>query len=74
MSKPAGRTEADIDAAFASDKAACGILTVDLAALTANWRDCAARAKPAECSAVVKADAYGTGLEPVAAALAKAGC
>lgn len=74
MSKPAGRTEADIDAAFASGKAACGILTVDLAALTANWRDCAARAKPAECSAVVKADAYGTGLEPVAAALAKAGC
>lgn len=74
MSKPAERTEADIDAAFALDKAAGGILTVDLAALTANWRDCAARAKPAECSAVVKADAYGIGLEPAGAALAKAGC
>ncbi len=56
------------------DAEAGGLLTIDLAALTANYRDLAARAKPAECAAVVKADAYGIGLEPAAAALAKAGC
>jgi alanine racemase len=49
-------------------------LTVDLAALVANWRALAARAPQAECGAVVKADAYGCGLERVAPALAKAGC
>src|SRR5262249_1007435 len=32
------------------------------------------RSAPAECGAVVKADAYGLGLEPIAGALAKAGC
>jgi alanine racemase len=50
------------------------LLTVDLDALTANWRALAARAQGAECAAVVKADAYGVGLEPAARALAKAGC
>jgi len=44
------------------------LLTIDLSALAANYRDLAARAKPAECAAVVKADAYGIGLEPAAAA------
>jgi alanine racemase len=51
-----------------------GILTVDLGALVANWRLLKERALPAECAAVVKADAYGLGLEPVVQALAKAGC
>jgi alanine racemase len=51
-----------------------GLLTIDLNALAANYRDLAARAKAAECAAVVKADAYGIGLEPAAAALAAAGC
>lgn len=51
-----------------------GVLTVDLAAIVANWCDLAARAAPAECAAVVKADAYGCGLEPVADALREAGC
>ena len=50
------------------------VLTVDLGALVSNWRLCAARATPAECGAVVKADAYGTGIEAVVPALAKAGC
>jgi alanine racemase len=50
------------------------ILTIDLGALVANWRRLAARAAPAECSAVVKADAYGIGIEPAVRALAKAGC
>jgi alanine racemase len=54
--------------------AASGILTVDLDALVANWRKLEKTAVPAECSAVVKANAYGCGIEPVAQALAKAGC
>jgi alanine racemase len=56
------------------DAEAGGLLTIDLSALAANYLDLAARAKPAECAAVVKADAYGIGLEPAAAALAAAGC
>jgi alanine racemase len=54
--------------------AAGGVLTVDLDALVANWRKLEKTAVPAECSAVIKANAYGCGTEPVAQALAKAGC
>ncbi|MEJ1158511.1 alanine racemase [Prosthecomicrobium sp. N25] len=49
-------------------------LTIDLAALEANWRDLAARAAPAECAAVVKADAYGIGIGPAVRRLHDAGC
>lgn len=49
-------------------------LTVDLAAITANWRLLRARFTGAECAAVVKADAYGLGMIPVASALANTGC
>ncbi|MCU4180277.1 alanine racemase [Bosea sp. BH3] len=48
-------------------------LTVDLDALVANWRSLGARAGT-EAAAVIKADAYGIGIEPAATALAKAGC
>jgi alanine racemase len=51
-----------------------GILTVDLGAIEENWRALGRRAMPAECAAVVKADAYGLGLEPVGRRLARAGC
>lgn len=51
-----------------------GILSIDLAAIEANWRALGRRAMPAECAAVVKADGYGLGLVPVAKRLAKAGC
>jgi len=51
-----------------------GILTVDLSAIEANWRSLGRRVMPSECSAVIKADAYGCGIEPVAARLSKAGC
>jgi alanine racemase len=51
-----------------------GLLTIDLGAIVANWRALAKRVVPADCAAVVKADAYGCGVEPVAAALARAGC
>jgi alanine racemase len=59
------------DAAFGSTGT---VLTVDLDAVAANWRLLAARAAPAACAAVVKADAYGVGLVQVAPALAAAGC
>nr|WP_292906452.1 alanine racemase [Niveispirillum sp.] len=49
------------------------VLVIDLAALTANWRDMAARAPGAECAAVVKANGYGLGDVAVASALWKAG-
>jgi alanine racemase len=48
-------------------------LTIDLAALVRNWRELAARVQT-ETSAVLKADAYGIGLEPAGRALAAAGC
>jgi alanine racemase len=51
-----------------------GTLTVDLAAIEANWRTLAHELGTVECAAVVKADAYGLGLESVTAKLAKAGC
>src|SRR6195256_5473847 len=54
--------------------AASGILTVDLDAIVANWRKLEKTAVPAECAAVIKADAYGCGVSPVAQALAAAGC
>lgn len=50
------------------------VLSVDLDAIVANWRTLAARAAPAECAAVVKADGYGLGAVPVARALTRAGC
>ena len=50
-----------------------GRLTIDLAALAENWRRLASRAGPAECGAVVKANAYGTGIERAAPALWAAG-
>ena len=51
-----------------------GVLTVDLTALADNWRALARRAAPAQCAAVVKADAYGIGIEAAAPALHAAGC
>ncbi len=51
-----------------------GRLTIDLSALVRNWGKLAALAPSAETGAVVKADAYGLGAEPVVGALHKAGC
>ena len=56
------------------DHAAGGLLHIDLDALAANWRSLRDRAGGAEAAAVIKADAYGTGIEKAAPALAKAGC
>src|ERR1700716_805183 len=63
--------EANLAAALAT---ATGVLTVDLDAIVANWRKLEKTAVPAECAGVVKANAYGCGAEPVARALAGAGC
>ncbi|BBF93842.1 alanine racemase [Blastochloris tepida] len=51
-----------------------GVLTIDLAALVANWRALAARLAPAACAGVVKADAYGCGAAEAGRALRAAGC
>ena len=51
-----------------------GRLTIDLAALVSNWKLLAKNAGSAECAAVVKANAYGCGIEPVVEALHEAGC
>ncbi|WP_316977460.1 alanine racemase [Shumkonia mesophila] len=57
-----------------SEASSGAVLTIDLAALAANWQSLRDRLKGAECAGVVKADAYGLGLEPVARTLAAAGC
>src|SRR5690606_26361282 len=49
-------------------------LTIDLGALRANYRALAAQVAPAECGAVVKADAYGLGAAKVVPALYMEGC
>jgi alanine racemase len=49
-------------------------LTVDLAALQENWRFLNARNAPGVAGAVIKADAYGLGIETAAPALFAAGC
>jgi alanine racemase len=51
-----------------------GVLSVDLDAIVANWRKLEKTAVPAECAGVVKANAYGCGIEPVSRVLAAAGC
>lgn len=54
--------------------AAGGLLTVDLAAIEANYRHLARLAAPARVAGVVKADAYGLGAVPVTRRLIAAGC
>jgi alanine racemase len=56
------------------DATAGARLTIDLAALSANWSLLARHAGAAEAAGVVKADAYGLGIEPAGKALAAAGC
>lgn len=49
-------------------------LAIDLHALTENYHTLAKHAKGAKCAAVVKANAYGLGVEPVSKTLYHAGC
>jgi len=50
-----------------------GVLKIDLTAISSNWESLAKRTD-AECAAVVRADAYGCGIDPVTAALKEVGC
>ncbi len=45
------------------------VLTVDLPAIVANWKDLAARGAPGAVAGVVKADGYGLGAAEVGRAL-----
>src|SRR6266404_6076462 len=66
---------ADMPTGAADPTEAGGILTIDLAALAANWKTLASTTVPVECAAVVKGDGYGCGLEPVTRTLSRArGC
>ena len=51
-----------------------GRLTIDLAALASNYRTLAKLSAPAEAAAVVKANAYGLGIDRVVPVLLAAGC
>jgi len=50
------------------------ILVIDLDAIAANYLALRDSATPATCAAVVKADAYGLGMNEVAPVLWRAGC
>ncbi len=50
------------------------MLRIDLDAVADNWRALNTITNQAECSAVVKADAYGLGVAPIARRLVKEGC
>ena len=51
-----------------------GIVTVDLPQIADNWRALSRLTGPAQCGAVVKANAYGLGSDRIIPTLAKAGC
>ena len=72
MAEPAD-SPADSAAAGPEAAHAGAVLTVDLEAVKANYRRLRQELRPVTCAAVVKADAYGLGVERVAPALAKAG-
>lgn len=57
-----------------SRPAAYARLTIDTDALVSNWRLCGRQRPQAECGGVVKADAYGLGIENVVPLLSRAGC
>src|SRR2546430_16628343 len=50
-----------------------GVLTIDLAAVEANWKKLYGMTVPVECPAGVKAATYGPGPEPAPPRLAQAG-
>ena len=60
--------------ASVAEARAGALLTVDLDAIRANYRLLRERAAPAVCAGVMKADAYGLGMDKVAPALAAEGC
>lgn len=71
---PSARAEPQPDAQTSIPAGATGVVLVDLARLAGNWQALARHVAPAECGAVVKADAYGMGAARVVPALQAAGC
>ncbi|GAA5100941.1 alanine racemase [Bartonella acomydis] len=53
---------------------ATAIATINVSAIIANYKTLAQYVAPAECSAVVKANAYGLGVHKIVPALYQAGC
>jgi alanine racemase len=74
MTLPETKPLPSLEAATAIPASETGVLRIDLGAIAGNWRALQARVAPAECGAVVKADAYGLGIARVLPALARAGC
>jgi alanine racemase len=70
----ASPTEPDVITGGPPEHETGGILTIDLGAVRSNYRALRAQVSPTECAAVVKADAYGCGIEPIVRALNEAGC
>lgn len=71
---PAGDISAAEVKSGPAETEAGAILTINLSAIEANWVALGRQAMPAECGAVIKADGYGCGIEPVARTLSRAGC
>ncbi len=68
------QTDFDSDETYLDDFDIAPVrLTVDLGALVDNWKEMARRCGKASTAAVVKADAYGLGLEDCGTALYEAG-
>ncbi|MCC5976532.1 MAG: alanine racemase [Salinarimonas sp.] len=62
------------DFAIIPPEEAGAVLTIDLDAYASNWRLLRDRAGGADCAAVVKANAYGIGIEMAVPKLLAAGC
>ena len=58
----------------AADPTATCVLTIDLGALRANYRALRDRSGKAECAGVIKANAYGIGVQEAVLALSRDGC
>ena len=56
-----------------SESEAGAILKINLTAIAFNWERLA-KSTDAECAAVLRCNAYGCGIDPIAEALAKSGC
>lgn len=74
MDQPTSSPPREFETPLPAGASSTGMLTISLDAIVGNWRKLESRSIPAECSAVVKANAYGCGLEQVVRALAAAGC
>ena len=73
MAEAAAKAGLDTAASFDGVNAGA-ILTIDLGAIRRNYRHLCEKAQPSRTAAVVKANAYGCGIENVVPALYREGC